>query len=147
MKSVIFISENLRKMRGMISALHHNLPSYVDIKLARIECNDNDKGDHLVEVGELPHKPYFQDRRILAKGISECLFEYEDPYLLTPESYTALLQAEQEDFTSRRKESRAETLLEKKVQEGEIYMGEEEIHDFITIARTGELPEYFRAGQ
>lgn len=145
MKSVIFISADLKRMRSMISALHSNLPSYVDIKLARIEYNDD--SNQLIEARELPHKPYFQDSRILTKGVPECIFEYEDPYLLTPESYTALLQAEQQDFTSRSKESKAEALLEIKAKEGEIYLGEEEIRDFIAKARTGELPKYFRAGQ
>lgn len=137
---MLFIADNLKVMRRVIKDLHKYLPTTIDIKLARIE--EGSDVACLIEARELPSQPYFQDKGILIQGIPSCLLEYENPHLLSLNAYTSLLKAEQEDLIAEGDSNKSEGTLEKKAQEGEIYIGQEEIEEFLGKAKRGEFPRY-----
>ncbi len=138
---MLFIADNLKVMRRIIRDLHKYLPTQIDIKLARIE--DDSDIVHLIEARELPSPPYFQDKGILVQGIPSCLLEYDNPYLISLNAYSSLLKAEQEDLIAEGESNKTEGTLEKKAQEGEVYIGHEEIIEFLEKAKRREFPRFF----
>lgn len=147
MRRILFIH-----MRGrmkddipLLEQLHFHLPVNVDIKRCRTEEYKREKF-RLLEVCDDRRSPlYSTDMGILEPTFPKILFEYSvGPFLLTPETYIALLTAEGRDKLLKKPldEREADDLVCTKIRSDELYLGRDDIRGLIHKVKSNRAPPF-----
>ena len=142
MKTILYIYEKIEEEANLVTSLHSCLPMHIDIKRARIDSNYSPH--RLIEiVGESLHYN-IRDKGILSATIPLTFYEWKGPYLTSQNAYIELLKAEQKGLMLKSKKV-SKRMLKRKMREGEVYIGQNEIKEFIENVKRGDLPKFLSA--